>query len=45
MAKIDVSGIEGYADMCAEDKVKALLPYVSKRAGKIIINKIKGKDK
>ena len=29
----------------SEDKVKALLPYVSKRAGKIIINKIKGKDK
>ena len=26
----------------SEDKVKALLPYVSKRAGKILINKIKG---
>ena len=29
----------------SEDKVKALLPYVSKRAGKILINKIGGKKK
>ena len=28
-----------------EDKVGALLPYVMKRAGKIVINKIKGDDK
>ena len=27
----------------SEDKVKALLPYVTKRAGKILVNKIKGK--
>ena len=29
----------------AEEKVGKLLPYVTKRAGKILVNKIKGKDK